>query len=350
MTPAQRTELVSRLAVELGLARVGVAAAGPIRRAAYLQQWLAEGRAGEMTWLARHHQLRIDPRRLLPGARSIIVVADLYHQPEPPPADPARSAASSADPTRTATVSAKPTRTAAACCREATAGSPAGRVAQYAQGRDYHKVLRKKLHRLADRLHEMADQIAAEPFETRVCVDTAPILEREWAEAAGIGWIGKNTMILHHELGSFFFLGEIITTMELAPTGPVADHCGNCTRCLDACPTGALTAPYQMDARKCISYLTIEHRADIDPSLQPQMGDWLYGCDICQDVCPYNRKAPHATEPAYRPAELQPDIPLNVIPNWTQEDYDRYLAGSAMKRASLAMLKRNAKIALANSG
>lgn len=340
MTPAQRTDLVSRLAAELGLARVGVAAAGPIRRAAYLEQWLAEGRAGEMTWLARHHRLRIDPRQLLPGARFIIVVADLYHQPAPPPAAPAQSAAASAD----------PTRTAAACCRESTASSPAGRVAQYAQGRDYHKVLRKKLRRLADRLHEMADHIAAEPFETRVCVDTAPILEREWAEAAGIGWIGKNTMILHHELGSFFFLGEIITTLELAPTGPVADHCGNCTRCLDACPTGALTAPYQMDARKCISYLTIEHRTDIDPSLQPRMGDWLYGCDICQDLCPYNRKAPHATEPAYRPAELQRDIPLNVIPNWTQEDYDRHLAGSAMKRASLAMLKRNAKITLANGG
>ncbi|MGB4256875.1 MAG: tRNA epoxyqueuosine(34) reductase QueG, partial [Phycisphaerae bacterium] len=223
-----------------------------------------------------------------------------------------------------------------------------GRVAQYAWGRDYHKVIRKRLHRLVDRMRQAIE----EPFEARVCVDTAPVLERELAAAAGIGWIGKNTMVLHQEIGSFFFLGEIITTLDLAPSLPAVDHCGTCTRCLEACPTGALIAPYQMDARRCISYLTIEHRSEIAQELRPLMGNWLYGCDICQDVCPYNRKAPPTREPAYEAGTnpLAPAADLDMVAGMTAEEYQQALAGSAMKRASLEMLRRNAGIVRANAG
>ncbi|HOA72521.1 MAG TPA: tRNA epoxyqueuosine(34) reductase QueG [Phycisphaerae bacterium] len=334
MTPAERTNLVQRLAAEVGLARAGVATAGPVPRADYLAQWLARGWAGEMEYLARYRELRADPRQLLPGARSVIVVADVYRQQEPTTTGDADVAASRSGTDEKGQI-------------PVGQDQPRGRIARYAWGRDYHRVLRKKLHRLADRLREQVD----EPFESRVCVDTAPILEREWAAAAGIGWIGKNTLVLNQEFGSFFFLGEIVTTLELAATPPATDHCGTCTRCLEACPTGALTAPHQMDARKCISYLTIEHRGDIDPDLRPRMGDWLYGCDICQDVCPFNRRPPQVAEPAYGLNDrnpLPPSVPLRVIQGWSQEEYDRHLAGSAMKRASLAMLKRNATIVFEN--
>lgn len=315
---------MKRLAGELGLAGVGVASAGPVTRQDYLEQWLAQGHAGEMQYLARYRELRADPRQLLPGAQSVIVVADVYRQPD----------------------SASAGRLPATLHDEA-ATAARGKVARYAWGRDYHRVLRKKLHRLVDGLRACLP----EPFEARSCVDTAPILEREWAAASGIGWIGKNTLVLSQELGSFFFLGEIVTTLELEPTPVAEDRCGTCTRCLEACPTRALTAPYQMDATRCISYLTIEHRGDIDPAMQRAMGDWVYGCDICQDVCPYNRRPPAASEPAYGIQQRNPLVPtasLNVLASWDQAAYDEHLAGSAMKRASLSMLQRNATIARAN--
>lgn len=329
MTPSAARDWVLQTAAELGLARAGVAAVGPTPRAAYLDDWLVRGCAGEMSYLGRYREIRADPARLLPGARSVIVVADLYRQPntpEPAEHEPTGGEGGPVD-------SPIPDVSSAA--------DPRGRVAQYAWGRDYHRVLRKKLHALADRMHAAI----GEPFETRVCVDTAPIVEREWAALAGVGWIGKNTMVLCSELGSFFFLGEIVTTLELAPTDAAVDRCGSCTRCLEACPTGALTAPYQMDARRCISYLTIEHRGEIPGDLRPLMGDWLYGCDICQDVCPFNRKAPLSHEPAYTPMPGNPLVPrasLEVLNDWSRDDYDRSLTGSAIKRASLEMLKRNA--------
>lgn len=312
MTPTDHTGVVRRLAERTGFPRVGIARAEPIGRAAYIDNWLNTGCAGEMDYLKRWREIREDPRHLLPGARSVVVVAEPYGGSESRDGD-----------------------------------KLSGRVARYAWGRDYHKVLRKKLMRLADELHA----VIAKPFETRVCVDTAPIVEREVAAAAGIGWIGKNTMVLHRQLGSFFFLGEIITTLELEPSEPVSDHCGNCTRCLEACPTGALVAPYQMDAQKCISYLTIEHRSDIADALKPQMGDWIYGCDMCQDVCPFNRKAFLPHDPAYTPSAFNALVPkanLDVLTSWTEADYQQNLTGSAMKRATLDMLKRNAVIARDN--
>lgn len=318
MTPADRSEIVCQKAREMGFIRAGVAPVGPLARNGYIHSWLDNGRAGEMTYLERHRQLRENPAHLLPDARSVIVVADNYRQSRDDRGEP-----------------------------RSNDSTPRGRIARYAWGRDYHRVLRKKLHRLADFLRDQVEPACA----TRVCVDTAPIVEREVAAAAGIGWIGKNTMILHQEAGSFFFLGEIITTLELEPTAPATDHCGTCTRCLDACPTDAFPAPYQMDATRCISYLTIEHRSDIAESLHGGMGDWIYGCDICQDVCPFNRQAPATTEADY---ELQNRFPLTPAPllsrllELTPEDYARQLAGSAMKRASLDMLKRNARIAKSN--
>jgi epoxyqueuosine reductase len=321
MNPAERVELIRRLAERRGFDAVGIAPAEPISRMDYFKDWLAQGYAGRMDYLHRNQDLRADPRLLLEGARSIIVVAHSYGQ------DLESEEISTVDGVQTYDLR--------------------GRVARYAWGSDYHEVIRRKLRGLVE---ELANQID-EPFETRICVDTAPVIERAVAAAAGIGWIGKNTMVLNRQLGSFFFLGEIITTLELAPSEPQPDRCGNCTRCLEACPTGALIEPYQMDASRCISYLTIENRSEIPTELQPMMGDWVYGCDLCQEVCPYNCKAPSTSESAYK---LDPDNQLVPYPklvelmNMTDQEYDQHFAHSAMKRVSLSVLKRNAGIAYNN--
>jgi epoxyqueuosine reductase len=173
-------------------------------------------------------------------------------------------------------------------------------------------------------------------------------MEKELAARAGIGWVGKNTLVIHPELGSWVLLGEIVTTLALPPDEPAIDRCGSCRRCLDACPTGALTAPYQMDARKCISYLTIEQREEIDPQLAPQVGQWLYGCDICQEVCPWNRKAPSTREPAFQPRFPTGTLDLAQILAWEPDDYRQQLKGSAMKRVKLPILQRNASLVLEN--
>lgn len=214
----------------------------------------------------------------------------------------------------------------------------------YAWGNDYHEVMRSKLAELTDRLRAEL----TEPFEARICVDTAPILERELAAAAGIGWIGKNTLVLHHEIGSYFFLGAVVTTLDLAPDEPLPDHCGTCTACLDACPTQAFPKPYEMDASRCISYLTIEHRGDISKPFQKMMGDWVFGCDICQEVCPYNHEAPTTREPRFAIRPPGPQLALDDVLGWSVDDYREQLHGSAMTRAKLDMLQRNARIALNN--
>ena len=262
-----------------------------------------------MHYLHRYQDARLDPSALLPGARSVIVVALLYHQPEPAPcSDDARRR---------------------------------GRVAMYAWGDDYHKVLKGKLYALIDGLREELK----EPFEARACVDTAPIIERELAAAAGIGWIGKNTLVLDPSLGSYFFLGEILTTLDLEPDDPLPDHCGTCTACLDACPTDAFPVPYEMDASRCISYLTIEHRSDIPAEFHDKMDNWIFGCDICQQVCPFNRHAPTTREPAFAVRPPGPEPSVDEILAWTPDDYRTTLRNSAMKRAKLDMLQRNARIA-----
>jgi len=216
-------------------------------------------------------------------------------------------------------------------------------VARYALGDDYHEMMKNRLHTLADFIRQHAGG------QTRAAVDTAPILEREFAARAGIGWVGKNTCVINPYIGSWTLLGEVLTTIELACDQPMMDHCGTCTRCLEACPTDALHAPYQLDASRCISYLTIEHRGEIAPELQPLIGDWLYGCDICQDVCPHNSKAPVATEPALQPRFPTGSLDLRELENWTPEDYRVTLRGSAMKRTKLPQLQRNAAIVRKNA-
>jgi len=302
---------VKRRARELGFDLVGVAPAAASQYRDYLRRWLDEGQAGSMGYLHHRFDERTDPAAYVPGARSVICVAINYHVPLEPvaPDDPARR----------------------------------GRVARYALGDDYHDLIKSRLHALADWIRAEFPEA-----QTRAAVDTAPVMEKELAARAGVGWVGKNTCLLNAEAGSWLLLGEVITTLPLAPDAPATDHCGTCTRCIDACPTAAITAPYQLDARRCISYLTIEHRDEIAPDLREQIGDWLYGCDVCQDVCPHNRKAPAATDPALQPRFLTGTLDVDEVLQWTDDQYRTALRGSAMKRVKLPVFKRNAEIVAEN--
>jgi epoxyqueuosine reductase len=303
---------VKRRARELGFDLVGIAPAHASAYRDYLRRWLDEGRAGTMRWMHGRFDERTDPAAYLPGAASVVCVAMNYYVPlEDVPADER---------------------------------SRHGRVARYALGDDYHEIIKTRLYALADWLRETFPDA-----KTRAAVDTAPVMEKELAARAGVGWVGKNTCLINPSVGSWLLLGEVLTTLPLAPDEPAADHCGTCTRCLDACPTGAITAPYQLDARRCISYLTIEHRDEIPAELQGQIGDWLYGCDVCQDVCPHNRHAPAAHDPALRPRFATGTLDVDEVLNWTEDQYRETLRGSAMKRVKLPVLKRNARIVAANS-
>jgi epoxyqueuosine reductase len=309
------TERVLGRCRELGFALAGVAAAGPTRYERELRAWLGEGKYGQMHYLARHTAQRLDPARFVPGARSVICVADRYHDGAADPSAP-------------------------------SPGGPEGRVARYAQGDDYHRVMTGRLRRLAD---ELAAALQGETF--RVCVDTAPVLERELAQRAGLGAVGKHTLLIEPGAGSWLLLGEIVTTAELAPSAPcAADPCRGCTRCIDACPTGAIT-PWSVDAARCISYLTIEHRSAIDANLHEQIGAWIFGCDVCQDVCPHNqptrRSRGLAVPAAYAPRRRAFEL-LEVL-GWDEQARREAFTRSALKRAKLAMMKRNALVAAGNA-
>lgn len=301
----------------MGFALAGVCEARATDHARELKEWLADGRHGSMAWLAARLDERLDPARMLAGARSFILVADRY------------------DAGRSPTV--------------AGGSGRLGRIARYARGDDYHTVIKKRLHALADGLR------AAHPAERfRSFVDTAPVLEREHAARAGLGWIGKHTLLIHPEVGSYVLLGGVLTTMALTPPpeqAPVPDHCGTCTRCIDACPTGAIT-PYSVDATRCVSYLTIERRGPVEPELFEGIGDWLFGCDVCQEVCPHNRARPGAGDGAgahapYTPRREGFDV-LDVL-GWREDDRRAAFARSALKRARLDMMKRNALIVAGNT-
>lgn len=312
MSPIERAARIKEIALQAGFDRAGIARAERVPHAGFLAEWLERGCAGGMAYLHRNRETRENPAGMLTGAKSILVVALNYYQ---------------ASPQIDADV------------------PPHGRIARYAWGDDYHDVLRERLRKLVETLRRELN----EPFDSRICVDTAPILEREIAAAAGIGWIGKNTLVLNEEIGSYFFLGEIITSLDAAGDKPATDHCGTCTQCLDACPTKALVQPHIMDASRCISYLTIEHRGEIPAEFHEAIGDRLYGCDICQDVCPYNHRVPATNEPAFAIRPPAPSVSPDEILNWSDEQYAQALSGSAMKRAKLDMLKRNAAIVKANS-
>lgn len=345
-TPSQLGEQVVARCRALGFSDAGVTVAEPIDpdHAEAYRAWIAEGRHAEMAYLARNVEVRLDPRVLLPGARSIIMVADQYH---------ARETASSGTPSVSERDDSASAHQAARSTTPAVpGGSPriAARVARYARGDDYHDVMKKRLHAMCDALRS---EHPGHGF--RAFVDTAPVMEREYALRAGLGWIGKHTLLINPRKGSWLFLGGVLTTLELEPPANQRrhdDHCGTCTRCIDACPTGAIT-PHSVDARRCISSLTIEQRSPIDPALQPQIGEWLYGCDVCQEVCPHNSpRSPGVdvgeSNPAYAQRFESLD-PLEIL-SWTPEDRARVLKGSAMKRATLEMLRRNARIVLANAG
>lgn len=307
-------QLLARLkarAGELGFDRVGIAPAAASQYRDYFKRWLEDGKAGQMSYLGRRLEQRTDPASYLPGAVSVICVAVNYQVP-------LQELAAPETPYQ-------------------------GRIARYALGEDYHEWLKTWLHTLADWVRE-----AAPAAQTRCCTDTAPVMEKELAARAGIGWVGKNCCVINEQIGSWLFLGEIVTTAALAADESAVDRCGSCRRCIDACPTQAITEPYRLDARRCISYLTIEHRGEIDPELAEEFGAWIYGCDICQEVCPWNREAPAAGEPQLQPRFATGTLDVREVLKWTEQDYGRHLRGSAMKRAKLPMLKRNAQIALHN--
>lgn len=276
-----------------------------------MREWLAKGRHGSMGYLAEHADLKADPSRLLEGARCAIMVADLYA-------------------TRDGEADEIP--------------DGHGRIARYARGGDYHKIMKKRLHALCD---ELAERWPEE--RTRAFVDTAPVHERELALAAGQGWVGKHTLIIHPRVGSWMLLGGVLTTLELdVNQREEPDHCGTCTRCIEACPTDAIT-PYSVDASRCISYLTIERRGPIDPELQRGMGAWIFGCDVCQEVCPHNSPRPGdvgEANPAYEGERASFDL-LEVL-GWDEDARRAAFAKSAMKRAKLGMMRRNAVIAAGN--
>src|SRR5262245_23961305 len=255
-------ERLKRQALSLGFEVVGIAPAKQADGFEKLQDWLAQGYAGDMDYMHRHGEARRHPDSILPRVRSVVMVA-LNYNPRP----------------------------------EASAKQYSGKIARYARGDDYHDVLRAKLKSL---LHWLQNEVSG--CCGRVVIDTAPLLERDFARRAGLGWFGKNTMLLNTRLGSYFFLGALLLDIELQPDAPFqTNHCGTCTACLDACPTDAFVGPGVLDSRRCISYLTIELRGPIAPELRPGIGDWLFGCDICQEVCPWNRKAPFAPEAAFEP-------------------------------------------------
>ena len=288
-----------------GFPLAGCARVEPLARGEFLDAWLGDERAGEMTYLTRRPPARLDPRLAWPWVRSMITLAFPYHPPPPPPAD-WRSALR-------------------------------GRVAAYALGADYHDRLSARLTRLIERLRARWPQATFRPY-----VDTGPVLEREWAMRGGIGWIGRNTMVLHRHAGSYFFLAELLTDLVLDQTPLPADHCGTCTRCLSGCPTGALT-DYAMDPRRCISYLTIEHRTAIPAALRPAMENWIFGCDVCQEVCPWNGDARSAADDALAPS-LPELLALDAA------GFRQRFGRTAVSRARRRGLLRNVAVALGNSG
>jgi epoxyqueuosine reductase len=355
--PVALRRLLLRLAREAGFDRAGVAAVRPWEHGSFLDAWLAASHHGTMQYMARPDAVarRKDPTLTHPGARSALVVAHDHFQPDPEgvPGDPSR-----------------------------------GVIARYARGRDYHRIMTKGLRRVAREMEAACGGAGVEPPRWRVCVDTAPVLEREFAQRAGLGWFGRNTMLIHPRVGSYFFLGVMLLDAEVEPDAPFErDHCGNCRACLDACPTGALLgrdengAPV-MDARRCISYLTIEHRGPIPVELREAMGNRVYGCDICQEVCPFpSRFAEPAGEPGYaargpgeRPVGVEtagaPDVSAET--SWRPsggplhpgtdspslvallemaldpEAWEAFSRGSAIRRAGRAGFARNVCVALGN--
>jgi epoxyqueuosine reductase len=311
VTDASLTADIKALALQLGFARVGIARAERLPEdAARLDAWLAAGHHGQMAYMAETREVRADPTHgaMLPSAQSVIVLAMPY----------ARS--------------------------PALLGPPPGRIARYAQGRDYHGLL-------YDRTRAIKRRLRAAGATARACVDTLPALERAWAARAGVGFVGKNACLIVPGIGSHVLLSLVLTSAPLALDAPIKERCGECRLCLDACPTQAFLGPRQLDARRCVSYLTIEHEGEIAEQLRPGIGTWLFGCDACQDVCPYNKTAPSA------PPDRDPFAPRDRLTELGAEDFlrmdeavfDTYTRGSALRRAGREGMARNAALVLGNA-
>jgi epoxyqueuosine reductase len=306
----------------LGFELAGIAPATPADGFERLRDWLARGFAGEMAYMHRQAAARRHPESVLPAVRSVVMVGMNY--------GPARNAERG---TR------NEGRSAFRVPRSAL-----GKVSRYARGADYHDVLRQRLNQLLRWL-----QAEVPGCQGRGVVDTAPLLERDFARRAGLGWFGKNTMLLNKRLGSYFFLGALLLDLALTPDPPQeTHHCGTCTACLEACPTGAFVEPGLLDSRRCISYLTIELRGSVSEDLRPGLGDWVFGCDVCQEVCPWNRKAPTTQEPAFQPRGDLEALDLLELLSLSEEQFRSRFRGTALMRARRRGLLRNAALILGN--
>ncbi|ABM61454.1 tRNA epoxyqueuosine(34) reductase QueG [Halorhodospira halophila] len=314
MDPSDLTPSIRTWAAELGFSACGIASTELPGDEAHLIRWLQAGHQGAMGFMGRHGRKRARPRQLVPGTRSVVVVRMDYTPDQA--ADPR---AVLDDPQRAF-------------------------ITRYSLGRDYHKLVRRRLQKLAERI-----QAAIGPFGYRAFVDSAPVLERALARDAGLGWIGKNTMLLNRHAGSYFFLGELFTDLPLPTDTPVRTHCGSCRRCLHACPTDAFVGPYQLDARRCISYLTIEHPGPIPEALRPAMGNRIFGCDDCQLVCPWNRYAHPTAEADFQPRHGLDDAALVALFGWDEATYLERTAGSAIRRIGHERWLRNLAVALGNA-
>lgn len=308
---AVSVEQIKQLAHQCGFELAGIAPAVPSPDFGRYQSWRSAGMAGEMAYLTdRRGDLRQDPRHLLAEVRSILCVGKLYNTPD----------------------------------EQATGDAW---ISRYAQGADYHDVMRRGLEELTSRIRAAHGT----DFAHRICVDTAPLLERSYARAAGLGWIGRNTCLINQEQGSWFFLGEILLSIDLTPDTPVPDRCGTCRRCIDACPTNAIVPDgndgWRLDAPSCISYLTIEKRGDIPKVLQGQIGNNLFGCDICQDVCPWNRRAAFTSDPEFQ--QRTAPAPLPDLARMTEEEFRVQFRHTPVWRAKYRGFLRNVAIALGNS-
>ncbi|MEO7674976.1 MAG: tRNA epoxyqueuosine(34) reductase QueG [Pyrinomonadaceae bacterium] len=299
------SDIIKKKAIEIGFHKIGIVAVRELaEERSHLEHWLARGYQGEMLWMEREPDKRSSPRMLFPGARSVIVVGLNYYTPHEHANDP-----------------------------------DSGKISRYAWGDDYHDVLKEKLRVLLDWI-KMQDATT----DGKICVDTAPIMDKAWAVRAGIGWLGKHSNVITPDYGSWIFIGEILLNLDLEyETAMVPDHCGTCTMCLDACPTSAIVEPYIVDSQKCLSYATIELRSETLPSeIEKHLEGWLYGCDICQDVCPWNRFEKPTAEARFEPRNGESSADLEQILSLTPEKYAERFRGTAVKRAKLPGLKRNA--------
>lgn len=300
---SKRTRLVKSIARNIGFDFVGISKADFLKdEAPKLTSWLKKNNHGEMSYMENYFDKRLDPRKLVPGAKSVVSLLYNYYTPQ----------------------------------NQKDKDAP--KISQYAYGKDYHKVIKKKLKLFILKLKEEIGNV-----DGRIFVDSAPVLEKAWAEKSGLGWIGKNTNLINKDQGSFFFIAELIIDLELEEDGPIKDYCGTCTNCIEACPTDALT-PYEIDAKKCISYLTIELKDEIIPGeFKGKMDNWMYGCDICQDVCPWNSFSKKHNEPKFEPKDDLLELTSEDWREITHEVFDKIFEGSAVKRTKYKGLKRNIK-------